>query len=395
MLRAVYGEGAHLKIALSELPAGEHGRTVKLCYGVLENDGYLGLCINQVAEKAPRPAIALAMKLALYATLFAELPRPVAVSEAVSLVKEIGKGGSAGFVNAALRRFDETKVTIPDGIEGLCVRSNFPRFAVERIVEVYGDRAESILLARSKGVSVRFKEHAENYLHFPRLDTPFEQVKIFPRFVRDGGFDRGEYTFQSVGSVAICDVIEPCESLLDACAAPGGKSVLLAEKCKSVTACELHAHRTALIESYCRRMHAENVTVRQADSALFEPAFEGAFDGVLCDVPCSGLGTVSENPDLPLRKNEGGMSELHALQTAILGNCARYVKSGGHLYYSTCSILPEENDGIVGAFLKAHREFVVENARSPLPHERTEYGLQFLPDTAFGAGFYVCKLRKL
>lgn len=103
-----------------------------------------------------------------------------------------------------------------------------------------------------------------------------------------------------MGSAAICDVIEPCGELLDACAAPGGKSVLLSKKCGRVTAFELHAHRAELIRLYRERMGAKNVFERQHDSSVFCPEYEEKFDGVLCDVPCSGFGTVSENPDIKL-----------------------------------------------------------------------------------------------
>ncbi len=393
VLSRIYREGAHLKPALAELPAGEHGRTVKLVYTVLEHDGYLGLCLK-TAQRPPKPAIQIILKIALSATLFADMPRPVAVNEAVALTKEIGKSGVAGFVNAFLRTFDESKVVLPAGEAGLSVLSNFPPFAVRELVSSYGPRAENILLAKSHGVSVRFVRGMERYLALPHEDTPFEDVKIFKNFTRDEGFFAGDYTFQSVGSVAVCSVVEPCERLLDACAAPGGKSVLLAKKCKEVVATELHPHRTALIESYCRRMGTENVQIRTADASCFDPAFGEAFDGVLCDVPCSGLGTVSENPDLPLRKNEGTMSELHTLQRAILQNCSRYVRRGGHLYYATCTLLEAENDGVVGAFLAENGGFSAEQTGCPLPHEKTKFGLQFLPDAAFGAGFYVAKLRK-
>lgn len=395
VLSKVYRGGAHLKIALGDLPSGEKGRTVKLCYDVLEHDGYLSLCVSTFAERTPPASIRIVLKIALSAMLFADMPRPVAVSEAVELCKKIGKSQAAGFVNAFLRAFDESKVALPQGIDGLVLRSNFPRFAVEETVARYGARAERILFAKSGGVSVRFVRGMERYLSLPHTDTPFERVKLFARFARDEGFDRGDYTFQSVGSVAVCSVVEPCETLLDACAAPGGKSVLLAERCGSVTAADVHAHRVKLIGSYAARMGAGNVTPVCANSAEFIPAWEGRFDAVLCDVPCSGLGTVAENPDLPLRKEEGTMSELIALQTKILANCSRYVRRGGRLYYSTCSILAEENDGVAGAFLKAHPAFEAERAECPLPHEETPFGLQFLPDTAFGAGFYVSKMRKV
>ena len=396
ILSKVYAEGAHLKIALAETPIEESRRaaTVKTVYGVLENDGYFTHCIRTFAPKNPKQSARILLKIALYWIVVLKKSRFMVTDTAVDLCKRLGKGGMSGFLNAFLRAFDESAVSVPEGIEGLCMRSNFPRFAVEKIVAQYGARAENILLAKSRGVSVRFAQGREReYVSLPHTETPFHGVYLFERFRRDGGFDDGKYTFQSVGSVAICSIVAPCRKLLDACAAPGGKSVLLSETCEEVTACELHPHRVSLIRSYCERMGARNVTALQADSAQFRPEFENAFDGVLCDVPCSGLGTVAENPDLPLRKKEEDLAQLLETQRAILENCSRYVKAGGALYYSTCSILKEENNGVVGAFLKAHPSFFAEKVDCPLAHDRTEFGLQFLPDTAYGAGFYVCKLK--
>ena len=396
VLCKVYGEGARLKLALSgtDLEEINRARTVRTVYGVLEHDRYLSRCIMAFAEKTPKQSVRILLKIALYNLIYLEKPRYYVADTAVELIKKLGKGGMAGFVNAFLRKFDEGKVTLPEGAEGLGVRSNYPLFAVRRILKEYGARAEDILFAKSHGVTVRFVRGEENYLSRPHEETPFPHVFIFPHFVRDEGFDRGDYTFQSVGSVAICSVVEPCEELLDACAAPGGKSVLLSGKCARVTASELHEHRTALIQSYCARMGTTNVRAETGDSSVFRPEWEDRFDGVLCDVPCSGLGTLAENPDLALHKEESDLKSLNAAQSAIFENCSRYVKAGGHLYYSTCSLLQEENDKIVGAFLKAHPAFEVCAADCPLPHERTKYGLQFLPDTAFGAGFYVAKLRR-
>ena len=397
VLSRVYGAGAHLKIALADTPVEElhRARTVRTVYGVLENDSYLALCIKSVAPKNPKQTVRIVLKIALYWLIFLGKPRYMVTDTAVDLLKKMGKGGMAGFVNAALRAFDEGKVRIPAGDEGLAVTTPYPLFAVRKIRKEYGDRTEHIVRAGSKGVTVRFVRGAEEYLARPHLDTPFENVYVFESFARDDGFFLGNYTFQSVGSVAICGVVEPCGSLLDACAAPGGKSVLLAEKCARVTACELHAHRVALIESYLSRMGKHNVTALQKDSSAFDPAFENAFDGVLCDVPCSGFGTVCENPDLPLLKKEEDLAGLVQTQLAILENCARYVAEDGALYYSTCSLFSEENDGVVGAFLEKHPEFRAELPESPLSHEKKRYGIQFLPDEAFGAGFYVAKMRRV
>ena len=395
VLEKIYFEGARLKLALSSTPLGEkRGRTVLLVYSVLEHDKYLELCIDTFSERPPKKSVRLVLKIALAAVLYASVPRAVAGSEAVALTRKLGKGGAAGFVNAFLRRFSENEVPMPEGEAGISIRSNFPLFAVRRALEEYGERAERILTAKSHGVSVRFVRGLERYQELPREDTPFPGVKIFKTFTRDENFFAGDYTFQSVGSVAICEMVSPCDKLLDACAAPGGKSVLLAGKCGEVTACELHGHRTALIREYCARMGVNNVTAVQGDSSSFNPAFEGAFNGVLCDVPCSGFGTVSENPDLPLNKREEDFVSLGGVQRAILENCSRYVKRGGKLYYSTCSIFRAENDSVVGEFLAAHPEFELERADSPLAHDKTNYGVQFLPDTAFGAGFYMAVMKR-
>ncbi len=394
----VYRGGAHLKIALAEELGGteKEGRagTVKTVYGVLEHDAYLSLCIASFAEKPPKPAVKAALKIALYHFLFLEKPRYMVTDTAVDLLKRVGKGGAAGFANAFLRRFDASAVQLPEGDEGLSVESNYPLFAVKALRETYGERVKDIVLAKSCGVSVRFVCKMENYLGREHTDTPFDTLKIFKNFVRGEGYDRGDYTFQSVGSVAVCDAVEPCARLLDACAAPGGKSVLLAEKCGEVVAEELHPHRVSLIESYARRMGAKNVIAVQGDGTFFDPMWAKSFDGVLCDVPCSGLGTLAENPDISLFKREEDLPGLREVQLAILKNCARYVRDGGCLYYSTCSLLPFENDGTVGAFLKNAEDFSAEEVSSPLAHENTQFGLQFLPDRAYGAGFYVVKLRK-
>ena len=395
VLLKIYGTGAHLKIALAETDIEElnRSRTVKTVYGVLEHDAYFSLCIRTFAPKSPKQNVRVLLKIALYWLTVLKKPKYMVTDTAVELLKKLGKGGMAGFVNAFLRAFDESKVILPKGDEGLAIKSNYPLFAVRKIKNEYGGRAESILFATSGGVPVRFERNEEKYLSLPHKDTPFEKVYCFENFTRDEGFFQGDYTFQSVGSVAIADCVEPCENFLDACAAPGGKSVLLSKKCKSVTACELHEHRVGLIKAYTERMKVTNVTPVQADSSVFNPDWEEKFDGVLCDVPCSGLGTLSENPDIALK--EQNFASLNGAQSAILNNCSRYVKKGGDLYYSTCSLLKEENDCIVEEFLKAHTEFQAAELTSPLDHLKKQYGLQFLPDTAFGAGFYVSKLKRV
>ena len=400
ILTKVYSEGAHLKQAIADTYVEElyKSRTVKIVYGVLENDLWLDYAIRFYAPKAPKLAVRILLKISLYMLLYMEKQKYMVTDCAVTLCKKLGKGGVAGFVNAFLRRFD--RAAVDEALEkekyGESILLSYPTYAYRWLKAEYGERAKAIASASSGGISVRFPkgELPEKYVQKPHIETPFRGNYIFERFVRDEGYDEGEYTFQSVGSIAICDVVEPCEKMLDACAAPGGKSVLLSEKCEKVTSFELHEHRVALIESYKARMGRENITAVQKDSAVFDPTYEEAFDGVLCDVPCSGFGTISENPDIKLFRKEEDFASLKKAQTSILNACCRYVKKGGALYYSTCSLFERENDGIVEAFLKTHPEFSVESIDSPLCHDKKKYGLQFLPDKAYGAGFYICKMQR-
>ncbi|MGN1053147.1 MAG: transcription antitermination factor NusB, partial [Candidatus Scatosoma sp.] len=405
ILMKVYGEKAYLKQAIADTYIEElyRSRTVKAAYGVIENDAYFTFCIARYAEKSPKLPVRVLLKTALYFLTVLGKKRYAVTDFAVELCKKLGKGGAAGFVNAFLRKFDEEKVqaALPEGEGGVLVKTGYPAFAYQLLREEYGKRAEKIAEAKSAGVSVRFlppvKENAAPYFEKAAgryVNTTFAGGVIFENFSRDSAYDEGKYTFQSVGSQAICGVIEPCGKLLDACAAPGGKSVLLAEKCGEVTAFELHAHRAELITAYARRAHRENITAVCRDSRAYDNAYEKAFDAVLCDVPCSGFGTVSENPDIKILKDESVFSSLADDQRQILQTCSRYVKEGGMLYYSTCSLFARENDGVVAEFLKNNAEFSPVTLFSPLAHEKKKFGLQFLPDTAFGAGFYVAAMRR-
>lgn len=395
VLSKVYSGGKFIKQAISEtvIEPLNKARTVAICYGVLEKDGYLNYIISGNTATAPKAAVKLILKIALYMLEFMGKHDYMVVDSAVELTKKLGKGGAAGFVNGFLRSYKLPELP-QNSTEALAIKCSVSLWLAKKVKRSYKGEAEAILSAPSKGLCVRFVNGEQKYLDKPHIDTPFKGAYIFPNFVRDLGFFAGDYTFQSVGSIAICSAIFPCERLLDACAAPGGKSVLLAEKCASVTACELHSHRTSLIEEYAKRMKAENVTAVTADSTQFIANYENAFDTVLCDAPCSGTGVINENPDIKLNRKEEDIEKLTKLQSAILDNCSRYVKSGGKLYYSTCSILPEENDSVAVGFLQRHPEYSLAIPSSPLAHKTTGYGLQFLPHISLGAGFYLTSFTK-
>ncbi len=398
ILSKVYSSGKYLKQAIAETPIEPQyrSRTIKICYGVLEKDVQLSYIIQSNLEKQPKSAIRLILKIALYMLEYMEKHDYMVVDCAVELTKKLGKIGASSFVNAFLRSYKNTPPQRQD--ERFIYDCSAPSWLVKKVKRSYKGEAQNILTAPSLGVCVRFERGESEYLEREHIVTPFKSTYIFPNFTRDDNFLVGDYTFQSVGSVAICEIVSRYfnnkHALLDACSAPGGKAVLLAKTFKSVLSCELHEHRVELIKAYIRRMGVKNVTPQVCDSSLFNPSLEEGFDCVLCDVPCSGTGVINENPDIKLFREEGDISSLNALQLAIINNCAKYVKSGGRLFYSTCSILPEENDSIVYEFLKGNSDFTLDIPTSPLTARTTKYGLQFLPHISLGAGFFITSFIK-
>ena len=401
VLSKVYSDGAYLKQALKETPLEQlnKAKTVKICYGVLDNDIRLNYYIDKLCDRNPKAKIRIILKIGMYAIGFLN-NKPFAVTDSlVELTKKIGKSANAGFVNAFLRRFSTAKIELPtDKISYLSIKYSFPEFAVKKLIEDYGDTAEDILSFDKEYTFVRFNTgvDGEKYLterNYEYEKTPFSNTFSVPNKTMDEDFERGIYTFQSIGSVAICSLAGSGASALDACAAPGGKTVLLADKFDRVTALELHAHRAALISSYVERMHKNNVTIVNEDASIFDESL-GTFSTVLCDVPCSGYGTFKSNPDVKLNKSENVFSSLEQTQSSILSNCSRYVEKGGKLVYSTCSFFDCENDGIVSEFLDNNEDFEVIYETCELGCVQKKYGLQFLPNLSFGAGFYVSVMRR-
>lgn len=389
ILNKVYSDGAYLKQAISSSFIEEKNRalTVKTCYGVLDRDLELSYYISALADKSPKLAVRTVLKIAMYHIKYLGKHTYAVTDNAVTLVKKLGKGGVGGFVNAFLRKFAANTPVLPDT---LSLKYSYPQFAVDKLVKEYGrERAEAIMSASGGDTTLVFLGGGAEYLKdYDFKKTPFKGVYIVKNFTRNADYDKGVYTFQSIGSVAICEVVEGGGCLFDACAAPGGKSVYLSRRFDRVVSEELHAHRAELIKDYASRMKIDNIEVVCGDASLYNESYAAAFDAVLCDVPCSGFGVAFENPDIKLNKNENTLKELCALQKRIISNCAKYVKKGGALYYSTCSYFGEENDGVIKDFLKSNADFKLKEISSPLPHLKTQCGLQFLPDVS-GGGFYV------
>ena len=404
ILTSVYSGGAFIKQAMSETQIDEKNRAhvTKICYGVLDKDLTLEYEISVLCDKRPKQAVRTILKIGMYSIKYLQTAVYAVTDNLVELIKKLGKGGTSGFVNAFLRKYKSANIQLPnDQIKGLSVKYSYPEFAVKKLLKDYGaKKAELIMQADEERTAVRFNKgiDGEKYLVDNRWEyqkTPFENTFFVNGFKRNKDFDDGVFTFQSIGSVAICDVVKSGESLLDACSAPGGKTVNLADKFQKVTAFELHPHRVLLIGDYTRRMKKDNITAIQKDSSVLDENFIESFDAVLCDCPCSGYGVIKDNPDVKLRRTEQDVLSLNEIQYKILSTCSKYVKKGGSLYYSTCSVFKSENQDVCGRFLKNNPDFEEEIIESKLPFERMKRGISFFPDVSYGAGFFICKfIRK-
>ena len=403
ILNKVYSEKSFVKQAINSTVIEEKNRSaiVKICYGVLDRDIELSYYISKLADKNPKLAIRTILKISMYAIKYLQ-KKPYAVTKnAVELVKKLGKGGMSGFVNAFLRKFIDNKIDFPKNLtENLSVKYSFPEFAVKLLIDDYGkDRTEQILGSSFPLNCLSFYGvNGEKYLQEKGVDfykTPFENVYLVKNFTRNADYDLGIYTYQALGSVAICEEIEPCNKILDCCAAPGGKSIRLSYKCAEVYSWDIHEHRVNLIEEYSNRMKRENVCAKVCDSKVYDKKFEQYFDAVLCDAPCSGFGVCADNPDIKLNRSLDDIVSLNKEQLSILNNVCKYVKKGGYLYYSTCSILQIENYSIIEKFLKENTNFEIVKINSPLNHLDVKGTNVFLPDISFGSGFYLAKLKRV
>ena len=403
ILNKVYSDKAFFKQAVASTFIEEKNRamTIKTCYGVLDKDIELSYYISKLCTKSPKLVIRTILKISMYAIKYMGKHDYAVIKNAVELVKKLGKGGMGGFVNAILRKFVTNDIELPkDNLENLSVKYSYPLFAVKELVCEYGEeRCVKIIQAENKKTCLRlFKENGSDYLKGLGLDfikTPFDNVYLLDRFTRNEDYDKGVYTYQALGSVAICDMVEPCDNILDCCSAPGGKSIALSFKCKNVTSWDIHEHRVGLIEDYKQRIGVKNVAASVCDAKIYKPELDSKYDAVLCDAPCSGLGVVNDNPDIKLNRDEQSIIELNREQIAILNNVANYVKVGGYLYYSTCSVLKKENLDVVKGFVKAHPNFEICKVQSKLNCQVEDDCVKFLPDISNGLGFFFCKLKRV
>lgn len=395
ILLQVYRDGAYLNLLMKD---NSNGRVAKIVYGVIEKHYELNYIIDSLADKKPKLNISVMLLIAGYSVLYMDTPYNVVLNEINELAESIGKAALKGFLAAVIKKISNKEYTLPKKSDSayLEVKYNMPSFLVGMYRKDYPDTYEEIIN----------EKHYER-VHIRTVCDEATVLKADPTAVRTltGYFVinnkdismlcfLGQATYMSYSStlVAYSIPLKGEDNLLDACAAPGGKSVYLSQRGAKVTACDIYEHRIDLICDYARRMNTKLNKVYVRDATEYFDGWEKRFDIVLVDAPCSGLGVKEARKDVIFNRTYEDIVNLSELQLKILNNVKNYVKSGGLLSYSTCTIFNMENGQNVDKFLAQNPDFKLE--KIPLPYEN-DGKLQFLPDGNGMEGFYICHLRRL
>lgn len=433
VLKRVAGEGAFANLALKEALKGADARTAAgvtaLVYTSLENASYADYLIAHYARGRLHGSIRNILRLGITRIVFMHAPAHAAVNEAAELTRSIGKAALCGFVNGVLRtvaRDNEKNALFPlpeEPTERLCVRYGLPRGLIKEYVEDYGlDFTEDMLSSRVHELTVRAQHPYttdELKAELTRLGIGFKSGKYDENaLVLSGGVNAAELGIFKEGKLAVQSesamlAVRACRvrkgmRVLDACAAPGGKSAYLAhlmENTGSITAWEVHPHRTELMRANLKRLGVKNCECETLDASSAPLHGEG-YDVVLVDAPCSGLGGGGK-PDALLKRTDESIARIADIQLKLLLRAADLVKSGGALVYSTCTVSRRENEGNIMRFLEKRRDFEPESLEALINNEETaaekaealrlkrgKPGIQLFPNIDGMDGFYIARMIK-
>ena len=395
----------------------------RIVYGVMQNrlllDFYLGAYCSQKVDHLQPPLLEI-LRIGAYQILFLDkIPHSAAVNQAVEQAKDNGRAKAAGLVNAVLRQLSRNKVHLPripdqDALHSLSIRYSHPKWLVLRLLDLVGpDETQAFLRLdndtvptciqvnplrttaeelerelRGAGVAVQPHPWLEGCLEI----TGTGDLRSMP------AFREGRFLVQDAAArlAAMAAAAAPGDRVLDVCAAPGGKSFAMAMDMGDrgqILSCDVHPYKVKLIESGAKRLGLTCIRTTTADARENHAAWRQQADVVMADVPCSGLGIIRKKPDIRY-KSPKELAQLPLIQRAILENAASYVRPGGTLVYSTCTVLPEENEDVTGDFLDQHPEFEPVRTVFPLPVGPCPGQVTLWPQRHGTDGFYICRMRR-
>ena len=396
----------------------ETALAARLCYGVLQNRGKLDFYLKQLLTgkmKNLHPAVHDILQLGLYQIYeMDKIPASAAVNESVALAKKYCKKipSASGLVNGVLRNAVRTKGELKEPVN-LWDKYSHPKELVERLGAYVGrERLEQMLRANNAQVPIvaqvnTLKTTTESLTQQLIAEgvTAENHSWLKDCLILSGtgnleqlpSFQNGLYYVQDAAArlSVLCAQIPKGAKVLDCCAAPGGKTFAAGiAGAGQIISCDIHDHKIGLIQNGAKRLGLTQVTAQTQDASQFCSQWEETMDVVIADVPCSGYGIIRKKPDIRYKK-PSDMESLPGLQLAILKNQARYVKPGGVLLYSTCTLVRQENEGVVEKFLQENSSFFLEPLPLPDVFPENKSGMiALIPGQYDTDGFFICRLRR-
>lgn len=421
-----WSDGALKKqLAAAELSGRDAALATQLCFGVLQNQMLLDFYLSKFSNiplKRMEGKVVQTLRLGAYQMLFlTRIPHSAAVNSAVTLVKTHCKNPrAAGMVNGILRSMERSLQNMPvipqgDPVAYLSTLYSHPEWLVKEFILSLGEEETAQMLAADNSqpptavmvnTTRTTAEELKAMLEADHVEAePHPWLENCLLLHRTGDLERLEAFQQGLFYVqdpasrlsVLAAGAKPGMKVLDCCAAPGGKSFAAAiamENQGEIVSCDLHPHKKKLIQAGADRLGLTIISPKTADGKVFRPEWENAFDLVLVDAPCSGLGVIRKKPDIRY-KDPAPLADLPAVQLDILRNAARYVKPGGTLMYSTCTLLYRENGEVVETFLAENNSYKAEAFPLPGPVGLVQSGSVTLWPHRHGTdGFFISKMRR-
>ena len=421
-----WSDGALKKqLAAAELSGRDAALATQLCFGVLQNQMLLDFYLSKFSNiplKRMDGKVVQTLRLGAYQMLFlTRIPHSAAVNSAVTLVKTHCKNPrAAGMVNGILRSMERSLQNMPvipqgDPVAYLSTLYSHPEWLVKEFILSLGEEETAQMLAADNSqpptavmvnTTRTTAEELKAMLEADHVEAePHPWLENCLLLHRTGDLERLEAFQQGLFYVqdpasrlsVLAAGAKPGMKVLDCCAAPGGKSFAAAiamENQGEIVSCDLHPHKKKLIQAGAYRLGLTIISPKTADGKVFRPEWENAFDLVLVDAPCSGLGVIRKKPDIRY-KDPAPLADLPAVQLDILRNAARYVKPGGTLMYSTCPLLYRENGEVVETFLAENNSYKAEAFPLPGPVGLVQGGSVTLWPHRHGTdGFFISKMRR-
>lgn len=413
----------YLKKACADMRSEEAALASTITYGVLQNRAYLDFLLGSFSARPLEkitPQVLDALRLGAYQLVFlTRIPHSAAVNETVELVKKTANAGAAGYANGVLRALQRSLDRLPevprdndldylsiryshpkwfagkmnkrlgfDGCEALLQANNTPVPVTARVNTLKTTREELLQKFAQEGISAIPHRHLPNAIIFDNMKGVLQSKLL----------QQGLFYIQDVASQLCVESLQPKpgETVFDLCAAPGGKSMLAAQMMEDkgrLLSMDIHPHKSDLIAKNAKTYGITCLQTIPSDASKLRETLVEQADAIICDVPCSGMGVIRKKPDVRYKDGDQ-IKELPPLQLSILENAGKYLKPGGRVVYSTCTVLKEENESVVQQFLVAHPDFTLEPFDLPGIGRVEEGMLTLWPHIHGTDGFFMAKLRK-